>query len=327
MGENWKQRWIKKEGFKEAVEESRKKHGSEHGGSMVERIVRCRKNISLWKRRNQPNSAIRIQKLHLSIDQATQKNPPNKQKSRSDWLQAGDKNTNYFRATTKARRARNRIQSLIDDQEKECFSEEEMGRVAEAYFRNLFTSEGVGYRLKEMETPLNCVSQSQNNSLVAPVTVDEAKKAIFEINPHKSPGPDRMNGFFYQQFWDCMGEDITKMVQEFFVTESLDKEFNKTNICLIPKVLKPVKLTEFRPISLCNVAYKVIAKIMANRLKRVLPTVISETQAAFVKCAKLKEHLGETDFRQHLGGPRASSCAKLKEQDFRGVHRNQDRHL
>lgn len=88
-----------------------------------------------------------------------------------------------------------------------------MERVAEAYFKKLFGSEDIDYRLKEMETNSNRVTQNQYDKLTAPVTIDEVRKAVFDINPHKSPGPDGMNGFFYQQFWDCMGVDLTAMVQ------------------------------------------------------------------------------------------------------------------
>ena len=75
---------------------------------------------------------------------------------------------------------------------------------------------------------------------------------------------------------------MCSMVREFFITEEFDARLNQTNICLIPKTDMPTSITEFRPISLCNVGYKIISKILSSRLKGILPQIISETQSAFV---------------------------------------------
>ena len=71
-------------------------------------------------------------------------------------------------------------------------------------------------------------------------------------------------------------------MREFFTAETLDPRLNQTNICLIPKTDRPCEMTEFQPISLCNVSYKIVSKILSNRLKRHLPSLISETHSAFV---------------------------------------------
>ena len=62
---------------------------------------------------------------------------------------------------------------------------------------------------------------------------------------------------------------------------------NEICICLIPKVKSPQKITKFSPISLCNVVYKLISKVLANRLKRVLAAVIDDSQSAFVTASLL----------------------------------------
>ena len=91
-----------------------------------------------------------------------------------------------------------------------------------------------------------------------------------------------MSSFFYQKFWNILGNDLIKTVKDFFETGTFDPRLNQTNIYLIPKSERPRDMKEFRPISLCNVSYKVISKVLCNRFKKVLPHLISETQSAFV---------------------------------------------
>lgn len=88
-------------------------------------------------------------------------------------------------------------------------------------------------------------------------------KLFFEINPHKCPGPDGMNRFFYQQFWKIIGGDIFQMVQSFFKTGKLEDGINATNISLITKKLGANIVADFRPIILSNVIYKIVAKILS----------------------------------------------------------------
>ena len=101
------------------------------------------------------------------------------------------------------------------------------------------------------------------------------------MKPIISPGLDGMPPLFYQSFWSLIGEDITSVVLDCLNNCKIPKEINCTDITLIPKVKSLELITDFRPISLCNVVYKIISKVLANRLKDVLPLVISENQSAF----------------------------------------------
>lgn len=102
------------------------------------------------------------------------------------------------------------------------------------------------------------------------------------MSPLKSPGPDGFPVVFYNNFWHIIGSDVTSSVLDFLNAKNLPAPINFTFIVLIPKVKKPTRMTEFRPISLCNVIYKIGSKVVANRLKMVLPSMISPTQSAFV---------------------------------------------
>ncbi|XP_056859988.1 uncharacterized protein LOC130508476 [Raphanus sativus] len=305
-------RWTKREGFIEVVNQGWKAQGNGQANIMG-RISTCRKAISVWKRSAKPSSAMRIQELHYKIDEASRQEQFKReelesmrkelneeyyneelfwwQKSRMNWLRAGDRNTKYFHAVTKNRRAQNMIKSLIDDIGNEWFADEDLGKVAEQYFNFLFSSEDVGAELAVWSELPPVLTATQNETLMKPISREEVRRAVFEINPHKCPGPDGMNGFFFQQFWETCQEEVMEMVQRFFQTGVMEEGVNNTNICLIPKSPTARKMSEYRPISLCNVAYKVISKLMTGRLKQVMPSLISETQAAFVEGRLISDNI------------------------------------
>ncbi|XP_056850727.1 uncharacterized protein LOC130500048 [Raphanus sativus] len=130
-----------------------------------------------------------------------------------------------------------------------------------------------------------------NESLTAPVTEWEVKLALFAMHPEKAPGPDGMTALFYQKFWDIVKEDLTLMVNKFLTDGIMHDGLNETNICLIPKTTKSNEMAQFRPISLCNVSYKIISKVLCQRLKKVLPGLISETQSAFVAGRQISDNI------------------------------------
>lgn len=87
---------------------------------------------------------------------------------------------------------------------------------------------------------------------------------------------------FFKASWSIIGNEVTNAILEFFRTRQLLKEINHKIIALLPKVSTPSKVTDFRPISCCNVLYKCISKIIINRMKEVLVDIVSDNQSAFV---------------------------------------------
>lgn len=157
-----------------------------------------------------------------------------------------------------------------------------MCEMVKDYFTDLFTSE-VGEPDPEVFTDVERkVSSEMNRELLRPLSDEEVKHALFSIGDLKAPGPDGLHAIFYKRFWDMLGGDLTKEVLQAMNTATIPEGWNNTTIVLIPKKENADTVTQFRPISLCNVVYKVISKLPANRLKKFLPELISDHQNAFV---------------------------------------------
>jgi hypothetical protein len=121
-----------------------------------------------------------------------------------------------------------------------------------------------------------------NDKLLAVYTVEEISMALHQMPPLKTPGPDGFSSYFYQQNWAMVHPEVCSAILHFLNTGVMDDSINNTHIALIPKTAQSNSVTEFWHISLCNVIYKLITKVLANKLKVVLPDIISPTQSAFI---------------------------------------------
>lgn len=101
------------------------------------------------------------------------------------------------------------------------------------------------------------------------------KRVFFSFASNKSPEPDVLPHLFYKSYWKITGKALTEVVQHFFKTGHLLKALNHTLIALIPKISHPSKVEQFKPLSLCNVTYKVISMLIVNKLKPFLSHIIS----------------------------------------------------
>jgi len=149
-----------------------------------------------------------------------------------------------------------------------------------------------GITVEELQTllPFRC-SEQDNAMLTRLVSGEEIKKVLFSMPNDKSPGPDGYTSEFFKSTCDIIGTEFTIAIQSFFVKGFLPKGINSTILALIPKKQEAKEMKDYRPISCCNVIYKVISKIIANRLKLLLPNFIASNQSAFVKDRLLIENL------------------------------------
>ena len=163
--------------------------------------------------------------------------------------------------------------------------------MAVKYFNDLFQSTSPSEFDIFLEEVSNLVTTTQNSRLMAMASEEEVRSALFMMHPKKAPGPDGMTVLFYQQSWSIIKVDVVNMGNDFLSSRVFDDRLNMTNICLVPKTARPNRMTELRPISLCKVSYKIISKVLCQRLKGLLPRLISETQSAFVSGRLISDNI------------------------------------
>lgn len=126
------------------------------------------------------------------------------------------------------------------------------------------------------------ISQEHNSTFLTPQSIDEIRQPTFSIDSSKAPGPDGFNAKFFKEFWMDLKEHIVQLVNSFFCEGVLSEKLNDTIIMLVPKLDSPLRLKDYRPISLCNTHYKIISKIIATRFPPLILRFISENQGAFL---------------------------------------------
>ena len=168
-----------------------------------------------------------------------------------------------------------------EDIEKEVFD----------YFTNIFSTTSPSSFEASLESINLRITADMNESLLKDFSEVEVRKALQQMHPTKAPDPDSMSPIFYQKYWEVVGDSVIKCVLQSLNSGCFPSGLNETYICIIPKVRCPQKITEFRPISLCNVICKIVAKVLANRLKEIMLEVISESQSAFVSGRQITDNV------------------------------------
>ena len=129
----------------------------------------------------------------------------------------------------------------------------------------------------------SAITNEMNDSLCCDFVKSEVYVALNQMAPLKAPGPDGMPPLFCQHFWGTIDHDVTSSILSWMNSSTLPSALNHIFITLIPKTNSLEYVHQFCPISLCNVLYKFFSKVLANRLKKLLPTIITKHQFAFTK--------------------------------------------
>ncbi|CAN1136889.1 Transposon TX1 uncharacterized 149 kDa protein [Linum perenne] len=202
------------------------------------------------------------------------------QKSRSNWAVNGDKNTRFFHLATLKRRVINRIKRLKDEDGVWVEDQLSLMELAVRHFEEVYSvPTDVNSKLAGFS---NCMSGTDVESLVCHISAEEVQLAVKSMGALKAPGKDGFGPIFFQLCWKVIGGSSVEFIGRCFHTPELIRSINETLITLIPKKQSPESFNYFRPISLCNVAYKTLTKCLAYRIKNLMPGLTHQSQTSFV---------------------------------------------
>ncbi|KAL4341194.1 hypothetical protein GQ457_08G031170 [Hibiscus cannabinus] len=220
------------------------------------------------------------------------------QRSRVLWLSAGDQNTSFFHAKASARKKKNALMGLYDDNGYWQTSTNEVLRIASDYFVSLFSANPPVAAPAFLEHIAPSVTEDMNSGLLATFTAEEVIAAFRDINPRKSPGIDGLPSGFFRQHWDILGEDFVSLCLDLLRGNAYMASVNETVIT--------------------------VSKVLVNRMKAILPHCISHTQAAFVQGCAITDNIlvaNELVHTLHTSVSRLSQGAVFKLDMEKGFDR------
>lgn len=184
-----------------------------------------------------------------------------KQKARHTWLALGDNNTTYFHTLATIKYARSKVAALRDAEGTFTDDPTKLKAIAIDFYTSLYTNDLLEHTL-ETQASFIPVPASYHQALCCPPIKEEVKKALFSMKGKKVPGPDGILSKFYQKEWDTVKTNFMKLATGVFAGRTGVPSINGTFLSLVPKVPRFETITQFRPIGLCNVNYKTLAKIL-----------------------------------------------------------------
>ncbi|WMV42285.1 hypothetical protein MTR67_035670 [Solanum verrucosum] len=204
-----------------------------------------------------------------------------RQRSRALWLKEGDRNTKFFHRTANSHRRYNKIDKIsvngVCTQEPAIIKEEILN-----FYQNIYT-ETERWRPQFIARNDKMISEGDNIMLQSQFTEDEIKDCVMACAGDKAPGPDGYTMAFFITCWEVVKKEVVAAVQNFHDHGIFERSFNATFIALIPKKIGAKELTDFRPISLIGSIYKIISKVLTERLKKVVYNLVDVQQMAFIK--------------------------------------------
>eukprot|EP00253_Pinus_taeda_P002817 PITA_02817 len=217
-----------------------------------------------------------------------------RKKSRIKWLKEGEKNTKFFHNTTIQQRMHNNITHIQNEQGTKVEKHEDIEAELLNYFKQGHR-EPTNDRSQAIQNITRnipkLITYEHNQMLLKSVDLQEVETTVKQLNAGKARGPDGFTSNFFHNFSDLIKNEVWQVVEESRSLRWMCRGINATFIAVIPKVEKPCKLDKFKLIALCNIIYKIVSKIIATRLKLLLPLIISPEQSGYVEGRQITDEI------------------------------------
>jgi hypothetical protein len=203
-----------------------------------------------------------------------------RQKSRALWLKDGDSNTRFFHKVANSHRRNNCVETLCIDGVM-SYDPNEVKKHIVQFYQNLYTEQN-NWRPRMDSQAFSSIDEEEKMWLERDFEELEVWEVVKGMDGDKAPRPDGFTMAFFQSCWVVVKHDVMAVFSEFYRRRQLVKSLNVTFVSLVPKKADVVEMKDFRPISLVGGMYKIVSKVLANRLKTVLGKLISYSQNAFI---------------------------------------------
>ena len=213
--------------------------------------------------------------------------------SRARWIEEGEKPTRYFCSLLHQRSDENSFSSLFDAQNFEAFNHDDLKDVLVSFYSGLFTKESIDHQVQDdllLNVTMRIDSKDQSH-LENDITLDELTNAVKSLPNFKAPGSDGLTVEFYSSFWNFFGPKLVSVFNYSFAVGLLPESQRESIIRLIHKRDDRRYLKNWRPISLLNADYKLCAKVLAERLRKLLSQIIHTNQSCSVPGRKIISNL------------------------------------
>ena len=194
-------------------------------------------------------------------------------------MKEGDNNTQFFHRLANSHRNANQIKRIEVDG---IFYEDEPDVRSQLvlFYQGLFKEIEVGHSTMD-GLDFACIKEGEWLSLEKEFTKEEVIQVLREMEGDKAPDPDGFIMAFFQKCWSVVEKDVMDVFDYFHQHSVFERSMNASFLTLIPKKCNAVNIKDFCPISLVDSVYKLLSKVLANKLRAVLDNLISETQNLF----------------------------------------------